>query len=175
MQNWFIFGVQAIQLIALVLMGGGMMVLGSLVAPTVFHTLPHTNAALLMMTLFQAFDQRLQLMLAVVITTELTQWTIIPSLRQWVSLRLLGILTLATCIIYSTQVLNPEVAKLNQAGIHRNDKTVAGNRLNAQHKQSETLYKIQCFNVLLLIVLIALPARQSLQSSSFKNTPDSLL
>lgn len=158
MFRWLAFFVQSAQVACLALMSGGMVALGAFVAPAVFRTLPHVQAAPLMATVFGRFDQALFVFMGVTLVLEVVLWAVCPVLRRagkgLLCLRVLSLLLLAVCVSYSTQVLNPQIAVMNQAGVRRADVTSAGKAFDRIHKQSEKVYKVQCINALLALVLI---------------------
>jgi len=68
-------------------------------------------------------------------------------------LRLVLVAALTFCVIYSAQVLNPQLEQMNGRGIHRNPVTPQGRQFNMLHKRSEGFAKAELLMALLLLLL----------------------
>ena len=145
----------ALQSVGLALMVGGMLALGATTAPAVFGSLPRDQAAPLMAHIFIRYDLVLSLALGAVILGEMLRYlsreVSARSRLNWVRYALLILLSVGT--YYSTDVLNPQIARLNQCGAHRDLQTKTGQQFDALHKRSEQVYKLDMMLALLLLVL----------------------
>lgn len=144
----------AVQILALALMGGGMLALGAFTAPTVFHVLPRDQAAPLMAQIFTRFDTVLQIALAMTLVGEGLRWAAAPVV--WMQglagkLRLATLALLTVTLLYATVAVNPQIGAMNRAGVHRELNTAEGKYFEQTHCLSENLYKLD-----LLLVLLAL-------------------
>ncbi len=136
-------------------MAGGMLALGAVTAPIVFGQFSRESAAPVMALIFRRYDLVLQISLGLVLFGEWLRFAAktfpqsgwLPRVRQL----LLGLLTVS--LLYATLVLNPEIQRMNQAGVHRDFTTVAGQHFETAHKRSEGIYKANLLMVLALILL----------------------
>jgi hypothetical protein len=145
----------AMHSLGLALMVGGMLALGAFTAPVVFDNLPRDLAAPVMARIFTRYDVVLSVALSLVIFGEWLRWV---SHALWVKtwlngLRYVLLVCLTLGLVYSTEVINPQIQKLKHAGVHRNLLTPAGQQFEALHKRSESLYKLDLLAALLLILL----------------------
>jgi hypothetical protein len=146
----------ALQSLGLAVMIGGMLALGAFTAPAVFGGLPREMAAPVMARIFSRFDD---VVLAAMITAQLGEFlrwlSRTVSMKSRLNILRLGLLGLLTVsVIYSTQMLNPNIEKMNMAGVHRHQSTAASARFDDLHKLSEKLYKLELLTAVLLLVLI---------------------
>ena len=142
-------------MLGLALMAGGMLALGAITAPVVFGHFPRADAAPVMALIFRRYDMVLVAALILVWLGELLRLasklvqgrSILNRLRYGLLIMLSG------AMLYSTQVLNADIERMNKAGIHRSYTTVEGLRFERTHKLSESLYKAELLLVVLLILL----------------------
>lgn len=145
----------ALQSLGLALMVGGMLALGAFTAPAVFGGLPRDMAAPVMATIFIRYDIVLMVALGLVVLGEWLRWVshTLPVKSRLNGLRYVLLGGLALGLIYSTQVINPQIEKLNRAGVQRSLFTAEGKHFEALHKRSESIYKLELIIALLLILL----------------------
>lgn len=144
-----------LQSLGLALMAGGMLALGAFTAPVVFGQFPKVAAAPVMAIIFRRYDIVLQIALALVLLGEWFRFGsrrialrgVLPVLR-WIILA-----ALTASLIYSTQVVNPQIERMNRAGMHRDFLSQSGQRFEATHRVSESLYKLDLLLVILLILM----------------------
>jgi hypothetical protein len=149
----------AMQSLGLALMVGGMLARGAFTAPAVFGGLPRDLAAPLMATIFTRYDFVLVLALGLVQLGEVLRWSshTLPAKSRLNLLRFALIAGLTGGIIYSTQVINPQLEQMNRcSGVHRNAATAQGKHFDGLHKTSERFYKFELLAALLLILLTPL-------------------
>ncbi len=153
-QKWFATGT-AMQTLGLALILGGIFTLGALIAPVMFGTFPREEAGAALTVVFRRFDRVVLICLGLIVVGEV--------LRLWAhgfsfptgllaSLRYVLMGLVAVSIIISTQVIDPKIEAMHQAGV-RPDATEQGLEFNRIHKQSEKLYKGEMVGVLLILLL----------------------
>lgn len=144
-----------LQMLGLALMAGGMLALGAITAPVVFGHFSRADAAPVMALIFRRYDMVLVGALLLVwlgeflrcLRTEGRTSTLLNRVRYGLLILLSG------AMLYSTQVLNADIERMNKAGVHRSFTTVEGLRFERTHKLSESLYKGELLLVVLLILL----------------------
>ncbi len=152
--TWFPLGT-GVQMLGLALMAGGMLALGAFTAPVVFGHFPREAAAPMMAMIFRRYDLVLLGAMALVWLGEWLRWLskaqLVQSALKKLRYALLALLT--GSLLYSTQVLNAEIERMNHAGLHRDLATPQGQRFERTHKLSEGFYKLELLGVALLILL----------------------
>lgn len=143
----------ALQGLGLGLMVGGMTALGAVTTRLLFGALGRQDGGPLMTDIFMAFDIILLVALGLVVAGELLRWFShrLPVSRCNVA-RWILLLALAGGLLYSTQVLNPGIQRMNLQGIHP-DETAQGQLFSQHHERSESVYKL---NLLLSAALLLL-------------------
>ncbi len=145
----------ALQSVGLALMLGGMFALGAITAPAVFHGISREQAAPLMAHIFIRYDLVLSLAVSAVILGEMLRYLSHSvsgrSRLNWV--RYLLLILLSGGIYCATDVLNPQIARMNQCGAHRNLQTKTGQHFDALHKSAEQVYKLNLIFAFLLLAL----------------------
>jgi hypothetical protein len=141
--------------LGLALMAGGMLALGAVAAPLVFKSLPREAAAPLMASIFRHYDLVLLGALGLTLLGEMLR--IASRQMLWhpkvAMVRGLILLSLTGMLLYSTTGVNPQIAALNRAGVHRNLQTEEGRHFERLHKLSEKLYKLSLLCSVCLILL----------------------
>ena len=145
----------ATQSIGLALMSGGILALGAFTAPAVFGGLPRSQAALVMLTIFRRFDLLLLGTLVLSQVGEYLRWIshAFQSKSRINKVRLVLVAGLTVCVIYSAQVLNPQLEQMNLSGVHRNLASSQGRQFDQLHKRSEGFAKAELLMALLLLLL----------------------
>lgn len=145
----------SLQLLGLALMVGGMLALGAFTAPAVFGGLPREMAAPVMATIFTRYDMALVVALVLVLIGEGLRWRSQALLvkSRLNGLRAILLVGLTGALLYSTQIINPQIEHLNRSGVHRNLQTPEGQRFEGLHKRSESFYKLEMLAALLLLLL----------------------
>jgi hypothetical protein len=145
----------ALQMLGLALMVGGMLALGAFTAPVVFGQFPRAVAAPVMALIFRRYDIVLLVALGLLWLGEGLR-TVVYRLSMrcpLMLLRLLIMVGLTGCLLVSTLFVNADIERMNRAGLHRNPLTIERRHFEAEHKQSESLYKVQLLLAILLILL----------------------
>jgi hypothetical protein len=153
--HWFLSFGSACQTLGLALMVGGMLALGAFTAPIVFAGLSKELAATLMARIFTRFDSVLLIALALTLLGEVLRVSagVLPVKSKLNGFRWLLLILLTTGLLFSTQSLNPQIARLNRAGVHRGSETPAGREFDGLHRHSETVYKLELMAALLLLLV----------------------
>lgn len=155
-----------IKTLGLALIVGGMLALGAFTAPTVFKSFPRPEAASAMALIFGRYDRVVLVALALVLTGEACRFVGLkgtPGSNSWQKRDALhyGLMALLTAsLLYSTLGLNPEIARMNRAGVHRDKTTQAGQAFEKLHRRSETFYKWELLGAALLILLAPFTERR---------------
>ncbi len=152
--KWFATGT-AMQTLGLALILGGIFTLGALIAPVMFGTFPREDAGAVLTVVFRRFDMVVLICLGLIVVGELLRlWAhdvaFTMGVLAWIRYGLMGLL--AVGIIISTQIIDPKIEAMHQAGI-RPDATEQGLEFNRIHKQSEKLYKAEMVGALLILLL----------------------
>ena len=153
--HWFLPLGTACQTLGLALMVGGMLTLGAFTAPVVFAGLSRELAAPLMARIFTRFDAVLLIALALTLLGEVLRVSagVLPAKSKLNGFRWLLLILLTTGLLFSTQSLNPQIERLNRAGVYRNPETPAGREFDGLHRRSETVYKLNMLVALLLLLI----------------------
>lgn len=143
--------------IGLALVIGGILALGPLVAPVLFHEVPVMLAAKVMSTIFMRFDVVLTIALALVLVGELIQlrygsWVHGISAR----LRTVFALVMVTLLIGSVFVVNPKLQAFQQQGVMR-WVGEQGRALDQAHHTAEGMMKAELTLGVLALILLGLP------------------
>lgn len=144
-----------LQMLGFALMAGGMLALGAFTAPLVFGQFSREAAAPVMAMIFRRYDLVLLGAMALAWVGELLRWASRePLAKSWLKTVRYGLLVLLTsAMLYSTQVLNADIERMNKAGQHRDLTTLQGQQFERTHKLSEGFYKLELLGVVLLILM----------------------
>jgi hypothetical protein len=146
----------AVAFLALSLWLGGLVVLGAVVAPTVFGMVPAPYGADAMTRVFRRFDVVSFVCAVVVLLAEAGRaYVRRPILRIDVVRAVVACLATAIVVVQGT-VISPRIARLHESGAIRG-LGPAGLELESIHKLAEGLAKTEL--ALLVVVLVLLTAR----------------
>lgn len=161
--RWILGGCRWLALLSLGFILGGMLVLGAVVAPAIFHQLPLEQAGWVMAGIFKTIDTVFWVGAGFVVACQLvTHWLNVlnPSLKRQSVLRQRAALILAgalwASLSYSVFVIHPEIASFQQAAIHRQGHQPEARQFDQRHKEAEGLYKLDVLMVALLLGVIGL-------------------
>lgn len=160
-----------IQMLGLALMAGGMLALGAITAPLVFGHFSRSEAAPVMALIFRRYDMVLIGAMVLVWLGEILRWfSKTGRTKSLLTMLRYGLLILLTGgLLYSTQVLNADIERMNKAGLHRDFTTVEGQRFERTHKLSETFYKVELLMAVLLILLTPFVSAKGSPNQAFKD------
>jgi len=145
--------VDALVVIAALLWAGGLLVLGAIVAPTVFRT-GTPNAADLMQTVFSRFDRVAIAAASVILIAEAASWlTRQPMARNDRIMRLVLVILLAACAGVQAGLLTPNLVRLFGQGARRGVGEL-GARFDRIHRASEWVGKASVFCALALAAFV---------------------
>lgn len=129
-------------LVAVALWVGGLVVLGAVVAPTIFRNVPAPESANAMTLVFRRFDRVAMACAAIVLVVEvLLALYAKPLLRRDLVRGGVAIVLSAFAIVQGTWI-SPAIASLHQAGAIRGSGEL-GVRLEERHRVAEALGKSQ--------------------------------
>lgn len=132
---------------------GGLLVLGAIVAPTVFREVPAPDSANAMTLVFTRFDKLAMLSAAVVAVAEGVRMRAVSTSTSRIDVARIAAIALAGLLAAIQGLwLSPTIVALHEGGAVRGSGP-AGERLERFHAWSETCGKTE---VLLLVVVIAL-------------------
>ena len=141
-----------VSLLACVPWLGGMLILGAIVAPTVFHTVPAPGGADAMTLVFRRFDRVAIAASAIVLLCELGLATVTRTLRD--AVRVFACIAMSALAIYEGTMLSPKIEALHVAGAIRGLGDL-GLELDRTHHQAEVLAKTElAFGLLYLVLLV---------------------
>lgn len=145
----------ALNLLAVALWLGGLVALGAIVAPTVFHNVPMPTAADAMTRVFRRFDRIAMACAAVAVITEALRLRARPSSRAgWLAA---GLVVVAAALAVVEGVhFSPAIESLHRSGAVRG-RGASGQELDELHRWAERLAKIEV--ALLFAVLASFPFR----------------
>jgi hypothetical protein len=148
--------------VAIALWGGGLVVLGAVVAPTVFGILPAPSSADAMTVVFRRFDTIAITCAAVALVSEtVLAWIGRP--QRLDAVRAIATVVGAALTITSGAYLSPAIHALHRRGAIRGLGD-AGRELEHLHHLAERTAKLEL--VILLIVLVLLVARNIAQDTT---------
>lgn len=143
-----------VQLLAAGLWLGGLVVLGAVVAPTIFRNVPAPTSADAMTLVFRRFDKVAMICGAVLLLVE--AWRAFARLdgaRVRADLARVGVAGVAAALaVGQGMVISPRIAELHASGAVRG-LDAAGRQLDSIHKLAEAEAKVQ---LALLVVFVAL-------------------
>ncbi len=142
----------AIYLLALSLWLGGLVVLGAIVAPTVFRIVPAPSSADAMTVVFRRFDVIAISASVVALVSEAIFATRGPKPKKLDLVRALAALVASAIAVIEGVWLSPAIQSLHRDGAVRGFGP-DGNELERLHRLAETLAKGE---LLLLLVILAL-------------------
>jgi uncharacterized membrane protein len=155
---------------------GGILVLGAIVAPTVFHEVPAPASADAMTHVFVSFDRLAISAAAIIAVCEVVRMRFADAdagVPTRVDAARLGAATLAgACAIVQGLWLSPTIVSLHQRGAIRGLGEL-GERLERFHAWSERCGKTEALLVTLFIVLLAYSLRTRARSAEGTMTPTS--
>jgi uncharacterized membrane protein len=130
---------------------GGMFVLGAIVAPTVFHTIPAPGSADAMTLVFRRFDRVAMGASVIVLVCEVGLATVTRGVRD--AVRSFACIMMSALAIFEGTLLSPKIEALHVAGAIRGLGDL-GLELNRTHHQAELLAKTELAFGLLYVVLL---------------------
>ena len=130
---------------------GGMIVLGAVVAPTVFHTIPAPGSADAMTLVFRRYDRIAIVSAAIVLLCEVGLATITRTARD--AVRSFTCIVMSALAIYEGTMLSPKIEALHLAGAVRGLGEL-GLELDRTHHQAELLAKGELAFGLLYVALL---------------------
>lgn len=131
---------------------GGMVVLGAIVAPTVFHTIPAPGGADAMTLVFRRYDRIAIAASAIVLLCEAGLATVTRTARD--AVRSFTCIVMSVLAIYEGTLLSPKIEALHLAGALRGLGDL-GLELDRAHHQAELLGKSElAFGVLYIVLLV---------------------
>lgn len=155
---------QALALLGLALMIGGMLALGAITAPILFRTLERPDAAWTMTQIFRRYDTVMLAALALTLVgVTLRTWSLVVgsgassalAVTPVNTLRLSLLALLTGMVVWGTQVLNPQIEAYElarrQGTVHTAQEVKA---FAARHKVSESLAKWELLVAVALIPLL---------------------
>jgi hypothetical protein len=147
--------VQALALLATGVWLGGILVLGAIVAPTVFREVPAPASADAMTLVFTTFDKLAMTCAAIVAVAEVVRFRIDrPEKIDRVDVARLAIIALAGALaVVQGTWLSPAIVSLHQNGAIRGLGPL-GESLDRIHAWSERCGKAECLLLIVLIVLL---------------------
>ena len=153
-------GAVVVSLLATGVWLGGLVVLGAIVAPTVFHEVSMPESADAMTLVFTRFDKVAMLSAAIVAVAEVVRLrTARPAAPTRLDLARIGVLALAGALaVIQGLWLSPTIVALHQQGAVRG-LGAAGERLERFHAWSETCGKTESLLLVALVLLIAATQR----------------
>jgi uncharacterized membrane protein len=137
---------------------GGLLILGAVVAPTVFGMVPAPYSADAMTVVFRRFDVVAFGCAVVLLVAEVGRALVRKPLLRLDVARMAFACVAAGLVVLQATVLSPKIAHLHESGAVRG-LAEAGMELEAIHRLSETVAKLEL--ALLLAIVILLAARRS--------------
>jgi uncharacterized membrane protein len=149
----------AVYFFALSLWMGGLLVLGAIVAPTVFHIVPAPSSADAMTIVFRKFDAvAISCALVCLFAEAVLAWRGGKGTRQDVA-RSLSVALASACAITVGAWLSPAIQALHRSGAIRNF-GADGLELERLHRIAESMAKIELALLAAVLVLTLLRARR---------------
>ena len=145
--------VDAVVVIASLVWAGGMLVLGAIVAPTVFRS-GDPMAPDLMAAVFVRFDYVAIAAVALILTAEAASWILrvsAPARDRYVRLALA--VALGVCVAVQAGYLSPSIVSLHQRGAHRGFGPL-GAEFERVHHWSELVGKFTVFAAVALAIYV---------------------
>jgi uncharacterized membrane protein len=130
---------------------GGMIVLGAIVAPTVFHTIPAPGSADAMTLVFRRYDRVAMIASAIVLLCEVGLGTVTRTARD--AVRSFACIVMSALAIYEGTMLSPKIEALHLAGAIRGLGDL-GLEMDRTHHLAELLAKTELAFGLLYVVLL---------------------
>lgn len=131
---------------------GGLVVLGAVVAPIVFRTVPAPTSADAMTLVFRRFDKIAMVCAGIVLAAEGWRVAARERLDAIAGARIAAAIVAAGCVVYEGLVLSPRIEALHRAGAVRGSGP-DGLELEAVHKLAEAVAKIELPMLLAVIAL----------------------
>jgi len=131
---------------------GGILVLGAIVAPIVFHEVPAPTSADAMTHVFLRFDKVALIALLVVAVAEAVAGRIAPPRSRVETVRLVCGALAGVLAVVQASWLSPAIADLHAQGAIRNLGPL-GEALEVMHKRSELCGKTEVFLLVGFLVL----------------------
>jgi uncharacterized membrane protein len=161
--------VSALSLVAAAVWLGGIVVLGAVVAPTVFRIVHAPDSADAMTTVFLTFDKIAMSAAVVIAVTEVLRSRMGPVRR--VDLARLSTAVVASGLAFAQGLwLSPRIAELHAHGAVRNVGEL-GQRLESVHRMSEFCGKTESVALVVFLVLVAASFAPNESSSSASVEP----
>ena len=134
---------------------GGIVVLGAIVAPTVFGVVPAPTSADAMTIVFVSFDRIAMTAAAIVSVAEVVRFRAAASPPNRVDVARLAVIAVAgTLAVIQGLWLSPTIVALHRAGAIRGSGEL-GEKLERFHSWSETCGKTESLLLVALVVLLA--------------------
>jgi hypothetical protein len=130
---------------------GGLLVLGAVVAPTVFNIVPAPTSADAMTVVFRRFDRIAIAASAIVLLCEVGLATVTRTLRD--ALRSFSAITMSALAIYEGTMLSPKIEALHRAGAIRGLGEL-GLELEKSHATAELFAKTELAVGIAYVVLL---------------------
>ncbi len=143
--------VSAVSFLAAAVWLGGILVLGAVVAPIVFHMVHAPDSADAMTTVFLTFDKVAMSSAVVIALTEAARSRFGP-IRRVDLARLASVMTAFALAFIQGLLLSPKIAELHTQGAIRNVGEL-GLQLETTHKWSELCGKTESFALVVFVVL----------------------
>lgn len=130
---------------------GGMIVLGAIVAPTVFHTIPAPGSADAMTLVFRRYDRVAMIAAAIVLLCEVGLGTVTRTARD--AVRAFACMVMSALAIYEGTLLSPKIEALHLAGAIRGLGDL-GLEMDRTHRLAEALAKTELAIGVVYVVLL---------------------
>lgn len=147
-----VVAIASIQVLALALWAGGLITLGAVVAPIVFHTVPAPTSADAMTLVFARFDRVMIVCGAVALVAEATLAVRGGRVERADVVRMVALVVAVGLAITIAAWLTPGIAALHEGGAVRGSGP-AGLELERLHGLAEALAKAELAFLLLVVVL----------------------
>lgn len=147
-----VVAIASIQVLAIALWAGGLVTLGAVVAPIVFHTVPAPTSADAMTLVFARFDRVMIVCGAIALVAEATLALRGGRVERADVVRMVALVVAVALAITIAAWLTPGIASLHEGGAVRGSGP-AGLELERLHKLAEGLAKAELAFLLLVAVL----------------------
>ena len=147
-----VVAVASIQILAIALWAGGLVTLGAVVAPIVFHNVPAPTSADAMTLVFARFDRVMIACGAIALVAEATLALRAGKVARLDVVRMVALVAAVGLSITIAAWLTPGIAGLHEGGAVRGS-GVAGLELERLHKLAEALANAELAFLLLVAVL----------------------
>ncbi|HEX4512261.1 MAG TPA: DUF4149 domain-containing protein [Polyangiaceae bacterium] len=133
---------------------GGILVLGAIVAPTVFREVPAPTSADAMTIVFTTFDKLAMTCAAIIAVAEVVRFRIDQRAVDKIDVARLAVIALAGALaVVQGTWLSPAIIALHQGGAIRGLGPL-GEKLERIHAWSERCGKTECLLLIVLVVLL---------------------